>query len=77
MCQTPVCTCTQNNDHVRTLKIHVCHIRVRWITKTRKDPGHALVALGSAALAVDVALTQVMLTEFPEKEYKVYKKIYI
>ena len=68
MCQTPVCTRTHKNDHVRTVKIHVFHVRARWITEMRNDPGHALVGLGTAALAVDVALTQVMLTEFPEKE---------
>ena len=35
---------------------------------------HALVRLGSAPLAADVAITQVRRPEFPERDNKVYKK---
>ena len=38
MCPTPVCIRTHKNDHVRTLKIPVVHVKFRGLRKKRKDP---------------------------------------
>ena len=42
-------------SRMHDVKDHVVHAQVRWITETRKTQ-HALVELGSAALAASVAL---------------------
>ena len=60
---------THAYEWLRThVKDPVGHVRVRWITKTRKDPAW----LGSAALVTAVLLTQVRRPEFPERDNKVY-----
>ena len=45
VCQTPVCTRTHKNNHV---KDPVILVRVRWIMERRKDP--AILGLGNATL---------------------------
>ena len=57
-CALPPCAYARIRMITRTLKIlYVVHVRVLWITETRKEKTqNALVVLGSAALAAAVVL---------------------
>ena len=56
VCPTPVCIRTHKNDHARTLKDPVIHVRIRWITETRKDPKYTCRTGVSLLLRAAIAL---------------------
>ena len=75
-CTCPTtCVCTQyalhKNGHVAHFKDHVVHVRVRWITETRRYQAHALVGLGNAAFCGCCSLTQVRRPKFPKRDKNV------
>ena len=66
--------CTRLSEECTHVKDHDVHVRIRWVTETRKDPAY-IVRHGYRCSCGFCSLTQVRRPEFPERDNKMYTKV--